>query len=1029
MLAVAGSVYAQTGQIRIPRIELMPNEPAPFNVRDWREVAVRYDSFVYDLNKTGQYLPLVFTAPAGHNYPQNPTFGLSTYVGSNNPRASEGINVLPSLVGASLAGIDKSSSMGRNWVLMSQDFFNKNNGELIYLNNPGGRSGHDWWYDLMPNVFFYQLYHLYPGIGDSDYQFVTVADRFAEAVRAMGGGDAPWQKAKMDYRAWNFKDKTPNATGVIEPEAAGAYAWVLYSAYSRTGNPEYLRAAEWSLEFLNEWHTNPSYELQLPYGTYTAARMNAEIGTDYDIEQLVNWSFDRGPLRGWGTIVGKWGGFDVSGLVGEANDNGNDYAFQLNGVQQAAALVPMVRYDKRFARSIGKWVLNLANATRLFFPGFLPGFLQDATQWSEAHDPDRVMGYEAMREKFDNKSPYSTGDALQGNWAATNLALYGTSSIGYLGGLMQKTDTDKILQLDLLKTDFFGGEAYPTYLLFNPYASARTVSVEAGDQPVDIYEALSETFIARDVTGPAAITIPGDEAVIIVLAPAGGEVRYDLNRMLIDDVVVDYGQSAQAYRYPPRIKGFAAAKPQIETGDSTAVYATAFDKDSDDLTYTWSTSTGTISGSGATVEWHAPEAEGAAEITVYVEDPEGQKDSAVLTLDIVAEINVAPEILDLQKEYTYIHPSGQVAFTCAARDRNGDPITYTWSASAGTIEGSGAEITWNAPATEGIFTISVRVSDDKGLVNAESTTLLVRDFDPDQRMDLIAYYPFSGDARDASGNGLHGTVSGARLTEDAQGKPSSAYYFNGINHHISVANNPLLNFQEAITLSCWFSAASLPERESFLLSHGSWQNRWKVSITPERQLRWTVQNTAGTTRDLDSHTLIGRDSFYHMSVSFDGSYMMMYINGELDSYRELTGSMKQSAVALLIAQMLPGESNYNFQGTMDEVRIYASALNPAQVRRLYDDLISSRTDEETASARFILLSPNPAGNTLQISLNDRSALRGRADIYTPDGKLVLSRSMSGEHIITLDISAWRPGMYFIVQRAGETAMRSVFIKS
>ena len=155
-----------------------------------------------------------------------------------------------------------------------------------------------------------------------------------------------------------------------------------------------------------------SYELQLPYGTYTAAKMNAELGTKYDVEKMVNWSFDRGALRGWGTIVGSWGGYNVSGLVGEANDAGNDYAFQLNGVQQAAALAPMVRYDKRFARAIGKWILNLSNATRLFFPGFLPSNLQDASAWSAVNDPQQVMGYEALREKWQNLSPYSTGDGV-----------------------------------------------------------------------------------------------------------------------------------------------------------------------------------------------------------------------------------------------------------------------------------------------------------------------------------------------------------------------------------------------------------------------------------------------------------------------------------------------------------------------------------------------------------------------------------------------------------------------------------------
>ena len=30
-------------------------------------------------------------------------------------------------------------------------------------------------------------------------------------VRAMGGSDTPWEKAYMNYRAWNFSGMTPNA--------------------------------------------------------------------------------------------------------------------------------------------------------------------------------------------------------------------------------------------------------------------------------------------------------------------------------------------------------------------------------------------------------------------------------------------------------------------------------------------------------------------------------------------------------------------------------------------------------------------------------------------------------------------------------------------------------------------------------------------------------------------------------------------------------------------------------------------------
>lgn len=112
---------AQVTQINIPRIDQMPNEPSPYSMRDWRTVAMQYDSFVYDVSKTGQYLPIISIKNNGYNYPENKFFNMQTYVGGSTS-GNEGINSLPSLVGASLVGIDKSNQYGQNWILMSQDF-------------------------------------------------------------------------------------------------------------------------------------------------------------------------------------------------------------------------------------------------------------------------------------------------------------------------------------------------------------------------------------------------------------------------------------------------------------------------------------------------------------------------------------------------------------------------------------------------------------------------------------------------------------------------------------------------------------------------------------------------------------------------------------------------------------------------------------------------------------------------------------------------------------------------------------------
>lgn len=1011
------SSLSQAGQIEIARVEVMPNEPSPYFMRDWKKVAMSYDSFVYDINKTGQYLPLVFIKAQGTNYPQRPSFGLDTYVGTASSNNGEGINVLPSLVSASLAGIDKTNQFGRNWVLMSQDYFNKANGEFLYLNNIGGHSGNDWWYDMLPNIYFYQLYDLYGKIGDADYQFHQVADRMSAAVKAMGGSATPWTRASMNYRAWDFLHMQPNPDGVHEPEAAGAYAWLLYNAYKETGDVSYLQSAEWSMEFLINLNTNPSYELQLPYGALIAAKMNAEIGTEYNIEKLLYWIFNRGPLRGWGTIVGTWNGNDVSGLVGEANDAGNDYAFQLNGVQQAGNLVPLVRYDKRFARCVGKWMLNLANATRLMYPGFLPSHLQDASAWSSVNDPNGVMGYEALREVWTGLSPYSTGDALKGGWAGTNLSLYSTSSIGYLGALLETTNEEKILKLDLLKTDFFNEAAYPSYLLFNPYQATKSVVIDAGEGPTDIYDAISESFLVENVSGPMSIDIPADQAVSIVLAPSGGTITYDNNKMLINNVVVDYRQSQIPYNYPPRIQAFATERTTVEKNSSITFYGKGIDQETKDLVYTFFLPNDTISGLNKTASWTAPDVEGTYEIKLVVADEEQLTDTAFLTINVVSEINYPPVIISLTADKKYTSPGGTIKIVANVSDPNNDVITYTWSTNDGEIIGSDDIGDWFAPANEGIYSVQLMVSDGRGGAATANIQLLVLDPGLHSEGNLIAWYPFDGNALDMSGHQLNGQVFGSKLTADSLGNPSAAYFFDGINDHIRVANEPILNFSKGITALLFASPELLGDKERFMLSHGSWQNRWKLSLTPDRKVRWTLKNVNGQVKDLDSETVLSANKYYHIAASYDGRFMLLYINGRLESFVAFTGDINPSPVEFEIGQASPDEQMYSFRGVIDDIKIYDFALLPDSVAAQSGHVITGIGGPSLPSPYALNVYPNPTGGQLTIEIPD-----GERNFTLADCLLVISDAKGQEEwkgpfghssIKTIDISALNPGVHIL----------------
>jgi len=1020
-------------QIEIPRIEQMPDLPTPYVMRDWKKVTIEYDKFVFDFNKQGLYLPLIWWRTNTVNYPEHISFGLHTVVGTTVPNSAEAINVLPAVISASLVGIDKSKADGYNYVLMTEEYFNRRPEENIYLNHPVASSGGDWWYDTMPNVFFYQLYNLYPNTGDFQYQFRMVADRWSAAVKAMGGGTTPWTLPNMNYRGWRFSTMTPNTGGVPEPDAAGAIAWILYNAYVETGLDKYRIGAELALEFLNSLNSNPAYELQLPYGVYTAARMNAEMGTNYDIEKMLNWSFEVGPLRSWGAIVGNWGGYDCSGLIGEVNGS-NDYAFLMNTLEQIGALVPMIRYDERFARAIGKWVLNAANAVRLFYTEYLPDVNQDSESWAHQYDSLSVIGHEALR-KFDPNnpavSPYATGDAVRGGWGHTNLSLYSSSHVGILGGIIDTTNVKGILRLNVLKTDYFHKPAFPTYLYYNPFSQDTTVALQLPAGSFDLYDAVSNSFLLTGAQGQVDVPLNADNAVLLVLVPANSSPVYHLGKMLVDSVVVDFHSGQPVSNYPPRIKSLAATDEVIALQDSTEIFCTAMDLDGDSLRYTWNSDSGTLKVKGDRVFWHPPSVPGFYQVRSIVDDGRGGRDSATVTMEVVTRINHLPEIRYLKAHPRKVDLGATTDLQVVARDVDGDTLTYQWSTETGNFA-TGEQVTWTAPDTPGNYLIYCTVSDGQGGMTTDSIWVLVRDFSLFTKGELVAYYPFPGNAEDASGYGHHGSVFGAVAAPDRFGNPNSAYFFDGLNDFIRVAVDSTLNFTSAITINFWVKIDSLYNREAFLLSHGSWQNRWKVSLIPGGKLRWTVKTTQGI-KDLDSETLFNTTDWYNITCFYDGADFEIYINGELDNFSSWSGTILPTDIDFLMGQMLPGVSQYNFRGVLDEVRLFNYGLTPPQIEQLYSQPTTVNSDEENRVPQKITLlpnAPNPFNSSTRISFYLPRREHVKLVLYDVNGRR-LSTLFEGNTSPGLTKFLWQPqqlasGVYFIqLTAARERIVRKI----
>jgi len=1012
-LIIGTFLAANAQQISIPRIDLMPNMPAPYVMREWKQVALNYDNLVFDTSKTGTYLPITAVSTSnGINYPALKTIRMDTYIGqTDHGRVAEAINILPAVVGASLVGVDKTTQLNTNWVVKVKDFFNKQNGENVYLNNYSTTSGSDWWYEIMPNVFFYQLYSLYPSV-DADFttQFTIIADRELGVLKKLGGTVQPWNPPSMNYRAFNLLTGTPNAGSVPEPEAAGSISWIMYQAYVQTHNTKYLEGAQLALDFLQNWTSNPSYEIQLPYGIATAARMNAVEGTNYDIQKMMNWTFSSGlnTLRGWGTITGTWNGYDVSGLIGEANDGGNDYAFSMNGFQHAAALTPVAKYDKRFARALGKWILNLANSSRLYYRNALPQANQEPASyaWSVQNDTASCIPYESMKQTLNGVSPLATGDALSGGGAATNLSLYSGSSVGYLASIISKTNVEGILQIDLNKTDFRGDTTYPAYLYYNPAATAQSVQLTLPAGNFDVYDAITESVLSTNVSGSFSFNIPSDSVRQLSLYPSGNIPIVKGRLKSVNGHVIDYHVGSD-FTNPLRIKAFSVSDTIVQKLKSLQLYCLPENNASTNVSFQWfqdnvqvaTTTTGNYT-------WLAPGTPGLVQLSCKISVNGDTVTSTQLPVKIVDLIVPLPVISDIS--FSTDMPFDINSTLTVSAILNTTDVTYSWSSVYGTLTNSvTASPTWILPGTPGIYSITLSVTNTSGTTNF-TKSVLIKDFTALSEPVPLIYYPFNGDAKNKAQNAFHGVSVGAVSTTGANGVANGAYGFPSSDAYIYTPNDSKLNFQDKIAVSFWVKPDALPNSEQFIISHGSWEERYKISVIPNQKVRWTVK-TNDATVDLDADSVLQVGKYDHYTAIYTGYSMELYRNGKLSAFKAQTGLIQTTQKSITFGRKDEGTTLYNFVGAVDEVRIYDAELSPSLLKLLPATFKLKATGVDTVVISVMKILPNPFVNEFAVSLPTGETI-GKKEVFDLLGKAVF---LSADSSPTVQLTL--PNGFYIVR--------------
>ena len=267
---------------------------------------------------------------------------------------------------------------------------------------------------------------------------------------------------------------------------------------------------------------------------------------------------------------------------------------------------------------------------------------------------------------------------------------------------------------------------------------------------------------------------------------------------------------------------------------------------------------------------------------------------------------------------------------------------------------------------------------------------------------IIAYYAFSGNANDSSGNGYDGTISGdPQLTTDRFGNSNSAYSFDGDGDWIYFGTDTLPtnnggNISDAFTISVWAKSSSNSTMDLFayggMVSCGG--GRYGAIVRLGSNIQFNSCNNGFNTSASGKNS----DGNWHQYVfTWNGSNSRkVYIDGSLVSSNSTSNVFRIQNTGLVIGRgFMDWGLGTTFNGSTDEMRLWNTELSSSEVQTLYDD--------ESTSAPT-LSSSVPADNATGVDIDANIVLNFSESVDAESGNITLKKTSDNSTVETIDVT-------------------------
>lgn len=198
--------------------------------------------------------------------------------------------------------------------------------------------------------------------------------------------------------------------------------------------------------------------------------------------------------------------------------------------------------------------------------------------------------------------------------------------------------------------------------------------------------------------------------------------------------------------------------------------------------------------------------------------------------------------------------------------------------------------------------------------------------------DTLFYYPFDGNASDASGSGNHATVFGATLTDDRFGNPNSAYQFDGNDYLRSPFDfEHTFSVGDPYTVSLWFRHSALSGSLNFMFASHLGGSDHLILARPDGTIE--VRTYGGSTGVSDSDSL-NDGEWHHVVYGVNDSSGFFYVDGVEQADKPTIGVFNRGDTTYIGARTNNNPTDF-YEGDIDDILLVEGALTASQIDSLF----------------------------------------------------------------------------------------------